>query len=64
MQIGMQLDKNRFRDLIGDKINLGLSLNRLILRVEDHFDVVICRAEREGMRRLRQCACCGQKRQH
>ena len=47
MQVGMQLDQNRFRDLIGDKINFGLSLNRLILRVEDHFDVVIRRAERE-----------------
>ena len=64
MKIGMQLDQNRFRDLIGDKINLGLSLNSLILRVEDHFDVVIRRAEREGMRRLRQRACCSQKRQH
>jgi hypothetical protein len=49
----MQLDKQRSCDLIGDEVHLGLGLDCLIIRIDNHFDIVIRGAKRKAVRGLR-----------
>ena len=52
-QVRMQFDEQGLCDLRGDEIHFGLRLDCLIVRMNDHFDVVICGSERKRVRSLR-----------
>jgi hypothetical protein len=51
----MQLDEQRFCDLIGDEVHFGLGLDCLIIRIDNHFDIVIRGAKGKPVRGLRRC---------
>ena len=64
VQVRVQFDEQRFCDLIGDEVHLSLRLDCLIIRIDDHFDIVIRGAERKPVRGLRRSGGRRQKGQH
>ncbi len=52
LQVRVQLHSDRLRHLVGHKIHFGLGGDGLILGMEDHFNIVIGRAEGKRARSL------------
>jgi len=55
VKIGVQFDQQGLRHFARDEFHFSLRRDGLIIRVENHLDVVIRRAERKPVRALREC---------